>query len=196
MLRFSRSWYTSESKLSHTKNPPPGLATNQGEYPSTLKPAQIKSDFDTLQNMFVYDTQSLSIAKDYLHSFKLSDSRTVPGSLVIVENVAFQWTPQINANGSESSNSLSEAENIDGKSLMSQMGEENLRILEVVTPKPEILVFGTGRKLLQLSAEARKYILKQGIKLEVSNTRNACGTYNILLEEGRKVAILALSNSI
>ncbi|OMJ30000.1 NADH dehydrogenase [ubiquinone] 1 alpha subcomplex assembly factor 3 [Smittium culicis] len=70
------------------------------------------------------------------------------------------------------------------------------RILELVSPKPEIMILGTGKKQRLLKPSVRDYIIKLGIKLEVSTTKNACGTYNVLLEEGRKVTLFALSNNI
>lgn len=73
----------------------------------------------------------------------------------------------------------------------------------------EILVLGTGRTLVQPPPFIRSYFNKLGIQLDVMDTvsyslhpyvfpgslkiqRNACATYNLLAEEGRRVAAALL----
>ncbi|KAI1796083.1 hypothetical protein LXA43DRAFT_988267 [Ganoderma leucocontextum] len=38
----------------------------------------------------------------------------------------------------------------------------------------------------------RQYLNKIGVQVDIMNTRNACSTYNLLAEEGRRVAAALL----
>ena len=92
------------------------------------------------------------------------------------------------------------------------------KVLEIVTPKPgtpilslcwlqlriamlssspfnhtEILLFGTGATTLPVPSQIRAYLGGQlGIQLDVQDSRNAASTYNMLREEGRRVALALL----
>jgi len=54
--------------------------------------------------------------------------------------------------------------------------------------KIEILLFGSGQKMVFPPPEISKILRAAGIALEVMDTGAACRTYNILLAEERKVA--------
>ena len=51
-----------------------------------------------------------------------------------------------------------------------------------------ILLIGTGRTRWSLPAELMQLFAAHGISAETSHTGQAANTFNILLEEGRKVA--------
>jgi len=70
--------------------------------------------------------------------------------------------------------------------------DNRFEFFETVTPRPEILVLGTGNTLVQPPSVARECLRKLGMQLEVMDTRNACSTYNLLTEEGRRVAAALL----
>ncbi|KAI9064845.1 DUF498-domain-containing protein [Trametes sanguinea] len=69
---------------------------------------------------------------------------------------------------------------------------EHFEIFDTVVPKPEILLIGTGERLEMLPSALRQYLIKIGVQVDVMNTRNACSTYNLLAEEGRRVAAALL----
>ncbi|KAH9899539.1 DUF498-domain-containing protein [Cubamyces lactineus] len=69
---------------------------------------------------------------------------------------------------------------------------EHFEIFETVVPKPEILLLGTGERVDMLPPVLRQYLIKAGVQIDVMNTRNACSTYNLLAEEGRRVAAALL----
>ncbi len=54
--------------------------------------------------------------------------------------------------------------------------------------RPELIVLGTGAVLELPSPEIYGTVLKQGIGLETMTTAAACRTYNLLAQDGRKVA--------
>ena len=58
----------------------------------------------------------------------------------------------------------------------------------VLEARPEILILGTGRDLIFPPAALMADLHKQGIVLETMNSSAACGTYNILVSERRRVA--------
>ncbi|KAI9000717.1 DUF498-domain-containing protein [Trametes punicea] len=69
---------------------------------------------------------------------------------------------------------------------------EHFEIFDTVVPKPEILLLGTGERVEMLLPALRQYLMKAGVQVDVMNTRNACSTYNLLAEEGRRVAAALL----
>lgn len=56
----------------------------------------------------------------------------------------------------------------------------------------EVLLFGTGASVLPPPPALRSYLNSLGIQLEVQSSQNAASTFNVLSEEGRKVAIALL----
>jgi uncharacterized protein len=58
----------------------------------------------------------------------------------------------------------------------------------------DLLVLGTGHALALPSREVRAQLRAAGIGVDPMATRHAIATYNILLEEGRKVAALLLAS--
>ena len=54
--------------------------------------------------------------------------------------------------------------------------------------QPEILLLGTGSNLRFPRHSLINILVKSGIGVEVMDTKATCRTYNILVEEGRRVA--------
>ena len=52
--------------------------------------------------------------------------------------------------------------------------------------KPDLLVFGSGAKLVLPSADVRKAFLNANIGLETMDTPTACRSYNLLAGEARR----------
>ncbi|KIY51659.1 DUF498-domain-containing protein, partial [Fistulina hepatica ATCC 64428] len=69
---------------------------------------------------------------------------------------------------------------------------EHFYVFETVLPRPEMLIFGTGARVLLPPPFVRQYLNELGIQFEVMKTRDACSTYNMLSEEGRLVAAALL----
>lgn len=53
--------------------------------------------------------------------------------------------------------------------------------------KPEIVLIGTGAKLIHLKQSLFKALYEQKIGVEIMDTPAACRTYAILMSEGRRV---------
>jgi len=64
---------------------------------------------------------------------------------------------------------------------------------EMLIPyKPEIIILGTGNLHKFPSQSVLSQLTKMGTGIEVMDTKACCRTYNILVEEGRRVAAALL----
>lgn len=59
----------------------------------------------------------------------------------------------------------------------------------VIGIAPEVFLLGTGARLKFPSVAILKLLIEAGIGYEVMDTSAACRTYNILMSEGRNVAL-------
>ncbi len=57
----------------------------------------------------------------------------------------------------------------------------------IIDLQPEIIIMGTGRKLIFPAVETYAALIRNNIGIEFMDTGAACRTYNILTGEGRKV---------
>ena len=62
----------------------------------------------------------------------------------------------------------------------------------VLALKPDIILLGTGERQVFPPREVLAVVQKTGVALEVMDTRAACRTYNVLVQEGRRVAAAVL----
>ncbi|KAI7866036.1 NADH dehydrogenase 1 alpha subcomplex assembly factor 3 [Spinellus fusiger] len=110
------------------------------------------------------------------YGFVLSNNTKVEEPLILLNGSSFLWKAPVNHD----------------KLPMQDWDLEVFKIFEVVTPKPEIILFGTGRQFAPMPAHVRHYFYTLGIQVDVMNTKNAASTYNVLAEEGRRVAAALL----
>lgn len=71
-------------------------------------------------------------------------------------------------------------------------GFEDIAPLAALAGKVDILFVGTGRETRPLPDAFRRAVDAAGMAAEPMTTPSACRTYNVLLSEGRRVAIAAL----
>jgi uncharacterized protein len=67
-----------------------------------------------------------------------------------------------------------------------QLHQDHLQIL--LELQPEVVLLGTGERLVFPAVRITADLLGAGIGVEVMDTAAACRTYNILMHEGRHVA--------
>ena len=72
-------------------------------------------------------------------------------------------------------------------------GYGDFHILEKLENNVDVLFVGTGNEICHIPEEFSKTIEKIGLNLEIMSTPSACRTYNVLLSEGRRIAIAALA---
>lgn len=56
----------------------------------------------------------------------------------------------------------------------------------------DVLFIGTGAEIAHIPADLRQHLDTAGIGVEAMNSPAACRTYNVLLSEGRRVALALL----
>ncbi|CAO3669372.1 unnamed protein product [Umbelopsis ramanniana] len=112
------------------------------------------------------------------NGFVLSDNVRVDGPIILLNGTAFMWNVPTGA-----------------KSPFENWNEDMLKIFEVTAPKPELILFGTGKNFYPLPENLRTYLFKLGIQVDQMSTKNAASTYNVLAEEGRRIAAAMLPNT-
>ncbi|KAF9134053.1 hypothetical protein BGW39_008272 [Mortierella sp. 14UC] len=70
--------------------------------------------------------------------------------------------------------------------------KEIFKVFELMNPRPEILIVGTGKAFAPLSPAVRSVVRSFGLQVDMMSTANAAATYNMLAEEGREVAAALL----
>ncbi|WVQ66369.1 uncharacterized protein L199_004549 [Kwoniella botswanensis] len=123
------------------------------------------------------DKPNLAINKLTPRGFILSDNLVIPGGCIFHSGRAVLW---------DVDPPLTHEATLD--SMWKGWEKERFRVFELVVPRPEILLFGTGKTAIPAPKPIRDYISSLGIQLDVMDTRNAASTYNLLAEEGRTVA--------
>ncbi|KXN67653.1 DUF498-domain-containing protein [Conidiobolus coronatus NRRL 28638] len=123
-----------------------------------------------IPNLFQDFTQPMCMVDSYNSlGFTTTSQFKSVGSMFILHGTPYQW-------------------NVEGDKFDKTFNLDSLRSLELVRPKPDLLIFGTGLQIKPLPKHLIKYLTNLGIQIEVMDTRNACSTFNLLIEEGRLVA--------
>ena len=63
---------------------------------------------------------------------------------------------------------------------------------QLLTLNPELVIFGSGKKLHFLHPSLMATLINKGIGIETMDTAAACRTYNVLAQEGRRVVACLL----
>ncbi len=71
-------------------------------------------------------------------------------------------------------------------------GLQDSAALEALAGQVDVLFVGMGGEIAHLAPDLRTRLEVAGLGVEVMNSPAACRTYNILLSEGRRVALAAL----
>ncbi|KAL6045203.1 hypothetical protein QOT17_022901 [Balamuthia mandrillaris] len=77
-------------------------------------------------------------------------------------------------------------------SSLQDLTPESLMLATLLYPSVRILLLGTGSRMQYLPGEFYEYMRHHKIALEVMSTSNACGTFNLLNQEDREVAVALL----
>ncbi|KAI8098594.1 NADH dehydrogenase 1 alpha subcomplex assembly factor 3 [Halteromyces radiatus] len=111
------------------------------------------------------------------HGFVLSNNVQIEHPLILVNGSPFLWKVPLDCMRT------------------STWDMASLSIFDLVSPKPELIVFGTGSEFSPLPADVRKHFYQMGVQVDIMSTKHAAATYNVLAEEGRRVAAALLPNS-
>lgn len=75
----------------------------------------------------------------------------------------------------------------DGVTSFEQLTADDFKLVEQLSPKPEMILLATGLTLKIPPDLLLRSIFNKGIGVEFMDTRSACHTYSILSSEGRNV---------
>lgn len=123
--------------------------------------------------------------------FHLNNGQQTAGGmgLLLLDGEAFVWTPW-DTNAGTSAEGFGKM--LDRRGILN-IPQSSLGVLELVYPKPDLLIIGTGRKLWMLGKETRKYLSETlGIRVDVMDTGNAAAAYNLLATERGITEVAAL----
>ena len=70
---------------------------------------------------------------------------------------------------------------------------DSLSIFLTVHPRVEIVFIGTGKEVKSIPENVTTFYRDKGIVLEVSDSRNAAATFNVMVLEGRQVGAALLT---
>lgn len=71
-------------------------------------------------------------------------------------------------------------------------GYDDADSLLALASEIDVLFVGTGAEIAHLPRDLRNQLEEAGIGVETMNSPAACRTYNVLLSEGRRIALAAL----
>ncbi|MFP7570631.1 Mth938-like domain-containing protein [Marivita sp. S2033] len=71
-------------------------------------------------------------------------------------------------------------------------GFDDTESLVAIAEDVDVLFVGTGTDIAHIPADFRQTLEQAGLGVEVMNSPAACRTYNVLLSEGRRVALAVL----
>ncbi|KAI9361769.1 NADH dehydrogenase 1 alpha subcomplex assembly factor 3 [Pilaira anomala] len=111
------------------------------------------------------------------HGFVLSNHIKIDQPLILLNGSPFLWNAPPRS---------------PGFIPMKDWDLEAFKIFEIVSPKPELIMFGTGKEFSPIPEHIRLFFFKLGIQVDQMNSKHAAATYNVLAEEGRRVAAALL----
>ncbi|KAJ2452153.1 hypothetical protein EV183_003135 [Coemansia sp. RSA 2336] len=119
-------------------------------------------------NVYQVDPNQINVTEILTTGFRLNSGQAIYGPLFIVNNTPFVLKippPMPSKTGVTHP--------------LQKLDPQALRVLNVVKPKPELLVVGGGANISQLSGEAKNYLTSIGLQVELANTKNASSTNRI-----------------
>ncbi|CZR57243.1 uncharacterized protein PAC_07133 [Phialocephala subalpina] len=141
-----------------------------------------QTDFGALNVLGNTPIPSTSIDACLWDGFHLDSGVKITGGMgvLLIAGEAFSWRPW-EAEGGVGVNGK-------GKRLINEKGQwdvadEAWGVLELVWPKPDLLILGLGKDMRPISPKVRQYINSLGIRVDIQDTRNAAAQYNLLATE-------------
>ncbi|KAF9578808.1 hypothetical protein BGW38_005222 [Lunasporangiospora selenospora] len=207
---ISRSLTTTVPRYDGLSQPPP--QPSQGLRQKPVPAAGHNEDADNaisgFMNMFDdKDSRTVTITVCTKHGFVTTEAITLQGPVLCIGGQVFLWDvykeggaidQMIKATSATGGAGASNASSspLPARSILENMDEATakdiFKVFEVMSPRPEILIVGTGKTFAPLSPAVRSVIRNLGIQVDMMSTANAAATYNMLAEEGREVAAALL----
>jgi NADH dehydrogenase [ubiquinone] 1 alpha subcomplex assembly factor 3 len=184
----------------NTPSPPP---KSKDRGPKSKEETQ--TDFNTLDVLSSTPAPSTAVDTCLDDGFALNSGLKVTGAgALLVGGEAFKWRPWAMEGrkegiiGSGATGDDNKGVQSPGGKLRNSKGQFEVPksawgVLDLVWPKPDLLVLGTGPTILPVSPATRQHIDELGIRLEVQDTRNGAAQFNLLAtERGVQQVVAAL----
>ncbi|KAL4875924.1 hypothetical protein BJY04DRAFT_200800 [Aspergillus karnatakaensis] len=138
-----------------------------------------QTDFAALNVLGNIPTPTTAIDACLDTGFHLDNGVKITGGdgVLLVGGEAFTWRPWLVGKNGKEKNGM-----INAKGQF-EVDEQAWGILDLVWPRPDLLVLGMGKSIHPISPETRKHINSLGIRVEVVDTRNAAAQFNLLATE-------------
>ena len=162
-----------------TRTPNKHAPTHRNRGPKSTEDTQ--TDFGAMDVFNNVPTPATSIDACVSDGFHLDNNvKTEGGSgIILVGGEAFNWRPWDLGTEKKTIGSL-----LDTRKGILTFPRESLGLLELLHPKPDLLIIGTGARLWMLNQETRKYISEVlGCRIDIMDTANAAAAYNLLAKE-------------
>ncbi|KAE8450940.1 hypothetical protein EG329_005380 [Mollisiaceae sp. DMI_Dod_QoI] len=136
-----------------------------------------QTDFGALNVLGNTPVPSTSIDACLWDGFHLDSGVKITGGtgVLLIAGEAFSWRPW-EAGGGKELKLVNEKGQWD-------VGDEAWGVLDLVWPKPDLLILGLGKDMRPISPKVRQYINSLGIRVDIQDTRNAAAQYNLLATE-------------
>ncbi|KAF8978345.1 hypothetical protein BGZ46_006581 [Entomortierella lignicola] len=144
------------------------------------------------------ESRTVSISSCTKHGFVTTEAISLQGPVLCIGGQVFLWDiyKESGAVAQSLKKEESSSTSTHPRSIFETMDEntakEIFKVFELMNPRPEILIIGTGKMFAPLSPAVRSVIRSLGLQVDMMSTANAAATYNMLAEEGREVAAALL----
>ncbi|KAG0228655.1 NADH dehydrogenase 1 alpha subcomplex assembly factor 3 [Mortierella sp. GBAus27b] len=196
LSRFSTSptWSQQQQQPSGSRQLAEGLRQKNIPNPGTNEDAD--SAISGFMNMFTdRESKTVSISACTKHGFVTTEAITLQGPVLCIGGQVFLWDI-FKESGAVQQLLKKDTAASPVRSIFETMDEDTAReifkVFELMNPRPEILVIGTGKAFAPLNPAVRSVIRGWGLQVDMMSTANAAATYNMLAEEGRDVAAALL----
>ncbi|KAK6340094.1 hypothetical protein TWF730_001866 [Orbilia blumenaviensis] len=152
-----------DASATSKQEPPP----KAGPKPGGNDPNEVFTDMNVLSGV---PPPASAIECVYEDGFLLNNGMRFSGKdgIIIVHNEAFNW------------HSYGAARVRNG---VLELDEDLWGVLDVVAPKPELLILGTGARSIPISPRTKNHLHLLGIRIDSMDTNHAASQYNMLATE-------------
>ena len=173
------------SRLTAERKPPPGPSIPTSTAPSTRDrgPASTEdtqTDFSTMDVLGNSPIPATTIEACLSSSFHLNNGlKTPPGTgILLLSGEVLTWKPWLARSPTAGPSSM-----VTSTGVWEVDDERAWAALEVLWPRPDLLILGTGKRVLPVGKGTRERLAGLGFRLDVQDTRNAAAEFNLLCRE-------------
>lgn len=181
LLAVSRHCTDSTTFHTHSR----GLATSSALYNAAPKTRDrgptskedTQTDFTAMNVLGSMPVPTSAIDSCMDDGFAFNSGLRIKGAgTLLAAGEAFAWRPWV------TKEKHTRVRLINSKGQL-EVSEDAWGLLDLMWPKPDLLVVGTGENIAPLSPATRRRLNDLGIRVEVQDTRNAAAQFNLLATE-------------